>query len=60
MIERLGIKRVVLNLGEGGDFIEIAEPYGENSALARTTETRGEGPLSVTIVWRSSSSTWPG
>lgn len=50
VIERLGIKRVVLNLGEDGDFIELAEPYGENSPLARTLEARGEGLHTVTIA----------
>jgi methylmalonyl-CoA epimerase len=50
VIERLGIKRVVMNIGDGGDFIELAEPYGEHSALRRTLESRGEGLHTVTIA----------
>ena len=50
VVERLGIRRVVLKIGDGGDFIELAEPYGENSALARTLDTRGEGLHTVTVA----------
>ena len=48
-VENLGIKRVVLPVGDTGQFIELAEPYGENSAIARTLERRGEGLHTVTI-----------
>lgn len=50
VVERLGIKRVVLPIGADGEFIELAEPYGENSAIARTLSARGEGLHTVTIA----------
>jgi len=50
VVERLGIKRVIVPLNDEGTFIELAEPWGENSALARTLDTRGEGLHTVTIA----------
>ncbi|MBI2886423.1 MAG: VOC family protein [Chloroflexi bacterium] len=47
---QLGIKRVVVPLGETGQFIELAEPLGENSAVGRTLERRGEGIHTVTLA----------
>lgn len=39
----LGMKRTILPWGDGGRFIELAEPIGENGAIARSLERHGEG-----------------
>ena len=48
-IPHLGIKRVVVPIGDTGQFIELVEPFGENSAIARTLERKGEGVHTITI-----------
>ena len=50
VVERLGIKRAIMPLNDEGAFIELAEPWGDKSALTRTIETRGEGLHTVTIA----------
>ena len=42
-IPRLGMKRVVYPLGDSGNFIELAEPLGEDSAIGRSLARHGEG-----------------
>ena len=41
--EPIGLKRVVLPLGESGRFIELAEPLGPDTPLGRSIARRGEG-----------------
>ena len=47
--ENLGIRRVIIPVGDTGQFIELVEPYGPNSAITRTLERKGEGVHTVTI-----------
>ncbi len=39
----LGMRRAVFPLGDSGRFIELAEPLGEDSAIARSLARHGEG-----------------
>ena len=39
----LGMRRAVLPLGDSGRFIELAEPLGEDGAIARSLARHGEG-----------------
>ena len=39
----LGMKRALFPLGDSGNFIELAEPLGEDSALGRSLARHGEG-----------------
>ena len=39
----LGLRRVILGLGDSGNFIELCEPLGENSDIRNSLEKRGEG-----------------
>lgn len=39
----LGIRNAILPLGQGGQFIELAEPLGPETPLGRTLQRRGEG-----------------
>ena len=39
----LGLRRVILGLGDNKSFIELCEPLGENSDIRNSLEKRGEG-----------------
>ena len=39
----LGMKRATFSVGDAGNFIELAEPLGEDSAIGRSLEKQGEG-----------------
>jgi methylmalonyl-CoA/ethylmalonyl-CoA epimerase len=42
-LPHLGMRRAVLPIGDDGRFIELAEPLGEDSAIARSMARQGEG-----------------
>jgi methylmalonyl-CoA epimerase len=46
----IGLRRVVINLGDSGRFLELAEPLGENSAIGKSIEKRGEGVHLVALA----------
>ena len=39
----LGMRRAILPLGDSGRFIELAEPLGDDGAIARSLARHGEG-----------------
>ena len=39
----LGMTRAVFDVGDAGNFIELAEPLGEDSAIGKSLEKQGEG-----------------
>lgn len=42
-LPELGMKRATFAVGDAGNFIELAEPLGEDSAIGRSLEKQGEG-----------------
>lgn len=46
----LGLRRVIMGLGDSGTFIELCEPLGENSDIRSSLEKRGEGVHLVALA----------
>lgn len=46
----IGLRRAILGLGDSGTFIELAEPFGENSDIANSIAKRGEGVHLVALA----------
>ncbi len=46
----LGLRRAILGLGSSGTFIELCEPFGENSDIRASLEKRGEGVHLVALA----------
>lgn len=46
----IGLRRVILGLGDSGTFIELCEPLGENSDIRNSLEKRGEGVHLVALA----------
>jgi methylmalonyl-CoA/ethylmalonyl-CoA epimerase len=42
-LRRLGMRRAVYPIGDAGSFIELAEPLGDEGAIARSLAKHGEG-----------------
>lgn len=42
-VPELGMKRATFAVGDAGNFIELAEPLGEDSAIGRSLDKQGEG-----------------
>ena len=42
-LPHLGMKRAVFPIGDSGCFVELAEPLGEDGAIAKSMERYGEG-----------------
>ena len=49
-IPHLGMRRAVLPLGGSGQFLELAEPLGEDSAIGKSLEKLGEGVHLVALA----------
>jgi methylmalonyl-CoA/ethylmalonyl-CoA epimerase len=49
-IPHLGMRRAVLPLGASGQFLELAEPLGEDSAIGKSLEKLGEGVHLVALA----------
>ncbi|MGH6620110.1 MAG: VOC family protein [Alphaproteobacteria bacterium] len=42
-LRHLGMRRAVFPIGDAGSFIELAEPLGDDGAIARSLAKQGEG-----------------
>ncbi len=42
-LPELGMRRAILSVGGDGNFIELAEPLGDDSAIGKSLDKQGEG-----------------